>query len=69
MWMAGIILTIFLVVFIFLFALRQISQKKRDILDVSEQDCAVILSVICEELRARPEELRITVIRKLAQEE
>ncbi|MCD8223525.1 MAG: hypothetical protein LUC99_01500 [Clostridiales bacterium] len=43
--------------------------KKRDILDVSEQDCAVILSVICEELRARPEELRITVIRKLAQEE
>lgn len=33
--------------------------------DVSEEACAVILAVLCEELRAAPEELRIISIRRL----
>lgn len=32
---------------------------------VSGEACAVILAVLCEELRAAPEELRIVSIRKL----
>lgn len=33
--------------------------------DVSEEACAVIIAVLCEELRCAPEELRITSIRRL----
>ena len=33
--------------------------------DVSEEACAVIIAVLCEELRSPPEELRITSIRRL----
>lgn len=34
-------------------------------LEVPHEDCAVVLSVICEELHAAPEELQITSIRAL----
>lgn len=33
--------------------------------DVTQEACAVILSVLCEEMRAAPEEIRVTSIRKL----
>lgn len=33
--------------------------------DVTNETCAIILSVICEELNAAPEEINITSIKKL----
>ncbi|MCD8121994.1 MAG: hypothetical protein LUE65_07090 [Clostridiales bacterium] len=64
MWIIGLAAVVVVLAIVIRMYARN-AKPGQETSEVSEQDCAVILSVICEELRAKPEELRITAIRKL----